>query len=272
MKLPNFREHARLNLLRRAMGAEYVEQERGGAGWKSLDPNELRKTLASREGLEVNPDDLVIGSDGTLAINGERVLIYIRDVSSLGSRPKFHIAHCGTLSGMIKGGRGHRYVVSNRTDGIFQINVNNGYAGVQTEHVRLNVCKNCLAKLRYKGYRQYGRDWDEIYRNFRLDEFFEMYRETPTTWLPLHNNETAPANVYPEDWHEISLQYRESVGWVCEQCLINFRVQRQRLHVHHIDGNKANNDRTNLKALCHWCHRKQPGHGHMARNPVSAGR
>ena len=267
MKLPNFREHAGLNRLRRAMGAEYVEQKVVGVEWDPFDKNKIIAQIIGGNDAVVDPSVIDFGDDSTIAINGERVLIYIRDVGSFGSRPKFHIAYCSTLKGMVAGNRGDRYVVSKRTDGIFQINVNTGYAGVQTEHVPLNVCKNCLAKLRYKGYRQYGRDWNKIYHNFKLDEFFEMYRETPTTWRPLLNNETAPPNTYTEDWPEISLQYRESVGWICEQCLISFRVQRQRLHVHHIDGNKANNDSSNLKALCHWCHREQPGHGHMARNP-----
>ena len=267
MKLPDFSKHEGLNRLRRGMGANYKERKWEDR-WEPMGREDILRQLRRGKDVVVGGDVLDYGDDDTLAINGKRVLIYIRDVGSFGSRPKVHIAHCATLKGMVAANRGHRYVVSTRTDGIFQINVDNGYAGVQSEHVPLKICKNCLHKLNYKGYRwSYPQQKKEIFEDFRFDEFFDQYSETPTTWRPLHDNETVPLNAYTPDWDQIKNDVKHEANWTCQECGLDCSEMRKDLHVHHKDRNKANNNRSNLIALCHWCHKEQPGHGHMARNP-----
>jgi len=86
-------------------------------------------------------------------------------------------------------------------------------------------------------------------------------------------------NDYPPEWKtfEIQQQAYERAGWRCEHCGMEFvpgttlaRYAKRRdgefmvLTVHHIDGNKANCDWTNLLACCQRCHlhiqgRWQPG-------------
>lgn len=267
MKLPDFRKHSGLNRLRRAMGAEYVEQDQDAVRWDPFDIRKIVEAMNAGTDVEVDPSVLEVVDDGTLAINGERVLIYIRDIRA-GANPRAHIAHCSTLRGMIAMNKEDRYVVSKRTDGIFQLNVDYGWMGVKTEHRPLDVCKHCLIRLNWRGYRHaYGLAKNKIFEGFRLEDFFDQYSETPTTWRPRHNNETAPLNAYTPNWSGISYKLRSDVGWRCQQCGHDCQNQKDNLHVHHIDGNKANNNRDNLVALCHWCHRKQPGHGHMAKNP-----
>lgn len=60
---------------------------------------------------------------------------------------------------------------------------------------------------------------------------------------------------YPDDWQEIAQAVKEAAGWCCEDCSHphSFRL-RYVLTVHHLDGNPANCDHTNLVALCQRCH------------------
>jgi len=74
---------------------------------------------------------------------------------------------------------------------------------------------------------------------------------------------------YPLEWHNGDIQRAvyERAGWRCEHCGMEFvpgttlarcvtRADGKPmvLTVHHIDGNKANVDWTNLLAVCQRCH------------------
>ncbi len=271
MKLPNFREHAGLNRLRRAMGAEYKEVDWGGHGWKSMDPEEFRRRLA--EGVVVDVSDIDIEPDDTLSVNGERVLVYIRDVGDENKR-KFHIAGCfhykNEREQAIADNRASKYVVSQRTDGWFKMRVQIGYGRPKESLVKLNVCKLCLQKIRYKGYRNHGRyKENKIYENFKLDDFFSLYNKSPINNKPLYNDETAPPNDYSRNQTRINNEVKQEANWVCknEKCGRDCSEQSRRryLEVHHVNRNKSDNRRSNLKALCHWCHQKE--HGRAPKYP-----
>ena len=76
-------------------------------------------------------------------------------------------------------------------------------------------------------------------------------------------------NDYPQAWHEGKIQQRmyELNGWRCEHCGMEFepgttKAKSARLSngkpviltVHHLDGDKANCDWTNLLVTCQACH------------------
>ena len=62
-------------------------------------------------------------------------------------------------------------------------------------------------------------------------------------------------NNYSDDWKNIADKIKDIAGWKCENCgQKNSSENGCRLTVHHIDGNKANNDFNNLVALCQRCH------------------
>lgn len=61
---------------------------------------------------------------------------------------------------------------------------------------------------------------------------------------------------YPDNWHSISQDYRRKMHYTCERCGITLSagVVSYYLDVHHLDGNKQNNDPSNLQCLCVDCH------------------
>ena len=68
------------------------------------------------------------------------------------------------------------------------------------------------------------------------------------------------ADPYGPNWREISEKAKKRDGYKCRKC-----DSTDRLEVHHIIR-VSRGGRTilaNLITLCHACHKKQPGHGHM---------
>lgn len=74
------------------------------------------------------------------------------------------------------------------------------------------------------------------------------------------------AGEYPEDWGHIAFEAKRRAGWRCEHCNAEFspsgkaKDTRNRdgkptiLTVHHLDGNRVNNEHANLLVVCQRCH------------------
>ena len=273
MKLQDFRQSAAFEALRQQMGAEYKELVR--SAWGAFDADQLLRSLASREGVAVNVSEIVFAANGTLEYQGQKVLVYIRDQRTdirrgrKGGEYKYHVANCRTLREAFAGRRENRYVVSRRTDGIFLINLLSGNAVVEQNIYRqMHICKNCLQELEYGGYISHrGAKEDRIYRGFQLEDFFRKYGGTPVTRVPRHTDGTAPLNVYADDFSKRADAYKEWRHWRCEKCGIDLAETHHLLHAHHRDGDKSNNDSSNLQALCVACHSDQPDHSQLKYSP-----
>jgi hypothetical protein len=271
MKLPNFIKFMPFLNLKAKMG---IPAERLGR----IKPLEFKRgtTLTLDElaaittsGLDVGIDEVRFLQDGTIAFKDRRVLLYIRDVQ-FGDRkpkdPKFHVSSCKMLHQMKRSGRfEQRYVISTRSDGIFHLHY---IAKKEKAQKRLEICQFCLGNLSYKGF-NYNR-MTELQRRqavdgFSIPEFFQHYPISLHTDEPLYDDINAPTNTYPDNFREISLAYRESVGWKCEKCGIALGKEKLRryLHVHHKNGAKNNNSTNNLMALCIHCHADEPLHAHL---------
>jgi hypothetical protein len=70
-------------------------------------------------------------------------------------------------------------------------------------------------------------------------------------------------NIYTQDWDIVSNSLREEMDWCCESCGIQLKFHHHLLQVHHINRDKTNNARSNLKVLCALCHSKYTDHGHI---------
>jgi hypothetical protein len=266
MKLPDFKADVRLNSLRVRMGAPLTTGFRLGQVRPGIDPAELAKL--GREGLDVSIDDIQMQNDGTLAYKDVRVVVYIRDVSVMrerqaGNMPRYHVAYCRTLDRMRESNRWQRYVVANREDGRFHINmVGNGSLRSSVEP--LSVCQNCLDRLRYLGF---NLELDSAERRgrvarFTLSEFFGRYPKSLLAIRPRHDAVDAPLNDYPDDWGEISERYKAQKSYKCERCGLR-PAEHHFVHVHHRNGQKNDCDTHNFKCLCLGCHAEEPLHSHM---------
>ena len=70
------------------------------------------------------------------------------------------------------------------------------------------------------------------------------------------SNEEVDIFGYTKNWEMISKAYRELHNYTCERCGLHIEnsFDQQYIHVHHRNGNKADNQRENLECLCLRCH------------------
>lgn len=101
---------------------------------------------------------------------------------------------------------------------------------------------------------------------FNLKKYFEQNDSyTPKTIKKVE--EVRSTQTYSPKQEDYSREYRKACHQKCQLCSVDCSEFTGLLHMHHVDGNPANNQRHNLQILCVDCHSKQPMHGHMLRNP-----
>jgi len=245
-----------------------------------------RETLLAelKSGITRPLDDIEVDRGGLFSIEGEQVVIYIKDHTHVHTRsrqPKnvrenpedgkrVHLHECTTIAEMKDRGRFDRYVATNRRDNIFDIDVMcDDQKTVEQISVPLRPCKNCFKELDYHGYTNLKRfEQKELWGAFDLVDFFECY----STFFPIRpkfTDKTAPTSVYVHDWSLISDRVRAQSNWSCEKCSVNLGEPRNRrwLHVHHKNGQKGDNHPSNLISLCVSCHKQEPDHHHMYVSP-----
>jgi HNH endonuclease. len=267
-KLPDFLSWPSLDILRQKMNAPLTTNF-------SLKPMQSDSSFAEKllsGGIEINLDEVKVHNDGTLICNNKRVLLHIRDVSSIAGEyrmPKYHLANCQVLETMRRNSRFGRYVVANRDTGEFQVNIMGSDKVNQT--VKLNVCQSCLDKIHWHGFSVQGMTGGERLKrvaDFSLTDFFKDYPRDLIVNKPLHTSMTAPLNDYPKNWGELSKSIRQKRGYQCECCERSLSKENSRfLHVHHLNGLKNDNRSENLVVLCIACHAQQPQHGHLKAHP-----
>lgn len=229
-----------------------------------LDPIDV---ALSEKGIDVDLGELEsVGN--LLTYHGRQILLYIPDhgasirsvLSGESEGKKFHVAHCQTLEEMRHARRFERYVATTKLDGSFTITGQDrgGNTAVRGD-AHLLVCKHCLSKLNYRQAALSASVRNRIRNEFDITEFFETY----SSCFPHMPKRAMPAKgsgAYVENWREISRGVRAGANWNCSHCKIDLSDYRHLLHVHHVNGNKEDNARRNLRPLCAACHREQPLH------------
>lgn len=197
-----------------------------------------------------------------LEYKGRKVVVYIRDQKAAvnfyrnRSGYRYHLCNCSTLQSMRDIGREHRYLATQRKDGMFEAH-DLTVDPVQKGIVQMDLCKNCVEILWRK--RKY-------FTPFNLKQYFEKNDSyTPKTIKKIE--EVRSTQTYSPKQDDYSREYRKACHHKCQICSVDCSEFTGLLHMHHVDGNPANNQRHNLQILCVDCHSKQPLHGHMLRNP-----
>ena len=269
MKLINFYQSKSMSNLLKRMGAE-LKTMASNVAWENIDDEKLKELLQTGV---THIDISEIDVDGNiLKYKGKKIIIYIRDqYQQYYTRGgyRYHLSNCSNISDAIRSKRKSRYVISLRTDGVFKINILNDEIIVQQDLIEpLSVCKNCLTNLNYKGYANVA--WSakiNIFKSFNLKEYFKEYEEVAQDLFDFQEETNAPINTYNPDFKKRSLEFRKSKNFICQECKIDLSANQKYLHVHHIDGNKANDSHYNLKAVCIECHSKEPEHARLKYHP-----
>ena len=189
--------------------------------------------------------------------------------------PRFHVTWCETLEKMKKKKKFNRYVLSRFKSNLFRVEAFERDPDVvrirgerhMLEDIRLFPCQNCLDAMQYRGFRL---DQPKPQRLQQVDDFaVSQFLEendgilTVMKHLPTTLAEDARGGGYTEDFPEVSRKLREQEGWTCSECNIDMQDKKQGLHVHHINGVKSDNRKSNLKVLCALCHQKYHKNMHI---------
>ena len=185
-----------------------------------------------------------------------QVFLYKRDyrLTKYG-KPRFHICRCKVIDSFItSGGFDHYYAANSEPVSVIDLDDSRRLKEISG----LPLCGYC------KGIIRQGNDMVST-------DFVELLQSA--------NDQTLQEDVevdlfgYTRDWESISRAYREKHNYVCEHCGLEITddYDRQYIHVHHKDGNKLNNQESNLQCLCLYCHAHVDDH-HFKRLATGANR
>lgn len=265
-KLPDFNDSKRWEVIRKKMGISEISNMTP-IDIPKISIEELTKLRDNYISID-NIKDFIVEKDQTFEYKGQKVLLYIKhqtvnlqyyDPGSEYADRKYHLCYCDVLDKMEKKGRFERYVVTQKLDGLFKVDIIDRLSGnyiIKDEYKKMHVCKVCIKNLQEK----YTNDETIIFPpNFSLRKFIEKHN-TRHTKKPKHTPETLPENVYTDDWEKVSKQKRELANWTCSKCNKSFVNNKSQLHVHHKNGIRNDNNGSNLAVLCKKCHSQEPGH------------
>lgn len=196
----------------------------------------IRKDLTQEE----NAGNISYKEDGIyLTINdkeykGYIYLKYKRLFKGVFTPPKFHIKKCQKLEHEIQNDEflGRYYWHNSNT-----VSIEERPTGIIHENINLELCGYCKSS-------DTPSSTEEFFSDLENNEVFNM-----------EENVEVDLFGYVREWQKISQTYKMSQKYTCENCGIKMNgLDKRNMQTDHIDGNKTNNNLTNLKCLCRLCH------------------
>jgi len=232
-----------LNNAVKKMGAPLVEFN-ANTSFEHLD---ILGTTMGRE-IDIKDIEINLESGSLFEFKGRQVLLFIPNqfnelnliLENATKGNRFHIADCSTLIQMKETNRYNKYAVTNNLSGKFTIyHRSNTNEKVES---KLYVCKNCLEKLNYKNYKDEStRNRNQIFSDFKINEFFETY-STFFNYLPNIKNNEEILNRNPST-------IIKKKNYVCETCNTDFKNNSKLI----VNDNKK-------RVICVDCYRKVKDH------------
>lgn len=205
--------------------------------YEPFKPEDVKPEDVTNGKMEFRDDGIfVLGSNG----RERQVFLYKKDyhIQQYG-KPRFHICKCETIEEFIYSGRFRQHYVRANTEPVPVIDLDDGW--ITKEVYSLPLCNYCRKII-------------GGYGSINTTQFVEMLKAANTN----HEEDNVELDLfgYVKDWENISRQLREEQNYKCEKCGLKIEddYDKQYVHVHHVNGDKLNNNKENLKCLCLYCH------------------
>ena len=235
-----------------------------GVGYFSYTTIIKERKQFENEGLDIDLSDVFSTNNGELFIilkdgSIRKAIIHIVDISSWPDKwgyPRFHIYSCKKIAEMKSTNKKNRYKASSRKDGLFYL--------IKKErkwYEALEICQFCLTLYNSQFKVQ------KTKKNFPLQEYIK--KTIRHSWFAdISIDHCTVPNNYTESWQAISKTIKKQHKYLCFTCGRDFSAPecKKFLHAHHINADKRDNTRGNLKVLCIECHSKEHNHSHIKQS------
>ena len=172
-----------------------------------------------------------------------QVFMYKRDYHLVryGS-PRFHICQCDTIQEFMQSGGFRDHYRYANTEEVKVLDMDNG---LREETVNdLQLCAYCANMFNQR-----------FRKGMPLEHFVDILKEAGEA-DPEEQAKEVDIFGYVKEWDKISEAKKELENYTCEKCGYHAETpfDRMYIHVHHKDGNKLNNNQSNLQCLGIHCH------------------
>lgn len=231
---------------------------------KDTEYEDIREALQG-DGIYVRRYEISGEVGKQLEYKGRKVCAYIRDQKgevnfyNKTTSYKYHLCNCSTLHRMKEGGREARYLITERSDGFFEVNALGGYRNRATGsgEVKMELCYNCKVELQKQG---------KFFKPFSLREYFSKYNSNVPRTIRRETVVTRK-QTYTPDHDDCAREFKKAAKYKCQICKVDCSEHKSFLHMHHKNGDPSNNKAYNILVLCVDCHSKTFQHSHMLNNP-----